>query len=100
MTQQLVRRTAKDMCGAFYEENRSEQFRKNWPNQRDYIGYNWPSFVEIARGVLASMLADKSTSQHQRDEIYAAIVEDRRRSLQNERQAERRFWPQRMKEVE
>jgi hypothetical protein len=79
----MVRRTAKDIAGAFYEENRSERFRKFWPDQKEYIARNWPDFVEEARGALAGLLADKGTAEHIKEEIYEALQEDNRRQMQH-----------------
>lgn len=75
----LVRRTAKELCAAFYEADRSERFRKFWPDIKQYIARNWPEFVDPARGVLASMLGRSDVSEHVKKEIYEALQEDHER---------------------
>lgn len=81
MTIRLVRQTAKDICGAHYELDRSTRFRQFWPNQRDYIRYNWPHFVEAARATLARMLGNPMVPQYQKDEIAEALIEDAHRPV-------------------
>ena len=81
MTVMLVRRTAKDIAGAFYEQNRTDRFRKFWPDQDQYIARNWPDFVEEARSTLAGLLGQKTTSEHLKREIFDALQEDNERQL-------------------
>lgn len=80
MTVMLIRKTAKDLAGAFYEEDHSERFRKMWPDVRQFIGRNWPDFVVMARTVLVDMLRRKDVSQDHKDTIFEALQEDARRS--------------------
>lgn len=81
MTVQLIRLTAKDLAGAFYEEDRSDRFRKLWPDVRQFTARNWPNFVPMARAILTGMLDPHSnTVQSLKDEIYEALIEDHRRS--------------------
>lgn len=79
MSVMLFRKLAKDMAGAFYEENRSPRFRKLWPDQRQFIARSWPGFLDQAEATLIQMLNDPSTPQYTKDEIYEAILEQRKR---------------------
>lgn len=73
----LIRRTAKEMAGVFYDEQRTEEFRKTFPKQRDYVRLCWPDFVKVAREVLISMLSPTSgISEHMRMEIYSKVIGD------------------------
>lgn len=79
MTVQLVRMAAKEIAGAYYDLERSPQFRKNFPDQRLYVRLRWPHFVEEARKQLSGMLGNSMTPDHQKREIYEALIEDKRR---------------------
>ncbi len=67
----LMRRTAEDLAGAFHDEqledarfstddptrHRSQHFRAHWGrNSRLYVRLNWPTFVPMAKEILARML--------------------------------------------
>lgn len=80
MTVQLIRQTAKELAGAFYEEDHSDRFRKFWPTAKSFIGRCWPNFVTMARTLLTSMLTRNDVPQHQKDDIYDALIEDQRRA--------------------
>lgn len=91
MTVMLVRRTAKEIAAAWYElPARSDRFREFWPDIRQFVARNWPTFVEDvvgpegsmmkgARSVLTDMLTNPSVAQHVKDEIFAALKEDHER---------------------
>jgi len=81
MTVSLVRKTAKELAGAFYEDNHSDRFRKFWPSQKVFIARNWPSFVEIARVTLTELLRCDGTPEYQKTEIYEALCEDNERQI-------------------
>ena len=81
MTVSLVRKTAKELAGAFYEDDHSDRFRKLWPSQKTFIARNWPSFVEIARVALTELLHREGTPEYQKIEIYEALCEDNERQI-------------------
>ncbi len=90
MTHILIRRTAKDLAGAFHDSERSPMFRRAFPTPRDFIGGfahrrdgriekqepGWWHFVDMAKETLAKLLHDKSVSQHEKDRIYDALLEN------------------------
>jgi hypothetical protein len=80
MTVMMVRRTAKDLCGAFYEMNRTDRFRKFWPDQKQYIARNWPDFVEEARTSLAGLLGQSTTPDYLKRQIFEALEDDNERT--------------------
>jgi len=83
MTVQLIRRTAKELAGADYEDGpHSDRFRKFWPDVKQFIGRNWPTYVPMARTILTNMLTRPDVSEDQKHEIYEALLEDRQRSEQ------------------
>lgn len=73
----LLRETAKEMCGAFYEAcERSPRFRRDAPPIRQFIRVHWPKYVAQARLTLAVMLRSRGRSQAEKDEIYDALLGD------------------------
>lgn len=83
MTEQTIRMTAKELAGAYYEDDHSERFRKLWPNVRTFIGRNWPTFVPMAREILVAQLGDKNTPIPMKDAIFKALQEDNSRQLRS-----------------
>lgn len=61
MTAKLIRETAKELAGAYWEDNHTERFRKFWPSVETFIGRNWPSFGELAMTILTDMLRRKES---------------------------------------
>lgn len=79
MTAKLIRETAKELAGAYYEENaRSERFRHFWPNVKTFIARNWPSFGELAMTILTDMLRRKESEvpETMKAAIYEALQEN------------------------
>lgn len=72
----LLRRTAKEMAGVFYDGNRSAAFRALFPSQRLYVREHWPEFVKQARDTLLEMLNSPTTSEHFKRAIYDAVTGD------------------------
>lgn len=87
MVDRLVMRTAKELAGAFYDNQdvlkqdvaqRSERFRKEAPDARTFRRIQWPRFVPAARQILAKMLNEPGRSQADKDKIYDALLNDRK----------------------
>ena len=92
MTEKTIKDVAKELAGAFYEDNRSDAFRKTFPTLKAYMRGQWhqPSgeiiinkpgwmyHIELARKVLGSMLSkpDAQVSQVMKDRIYDALLEE------------------------
>lgn len=82
----LVKHTAKEMAGAFYDGQdmfrdgrmtRSQLFRIKAGSQSQFVNTYWKDFVVLARGQLAQMLAEPGRSQSDKDAIYDALLEER-----------------------
>lgn len=87
MVATLVRRTAKELAAAFYDNEdvfrdgrhmRTERFRSMVGTQREFKNEYWTDFVPLARKILAHMLNESGRPQSQKDEIYDALLKDRR----------------------
>ena len=86
MASRLVIKTAKEMCGAFYDNqdvfkvnkaSRSDRFRKEAGPQNDFIQMNWPHFVAPARVILTKILEEPGRRQNEKDAIFDALLQDR-----------------------
>lgn len=73
-----VRRIAKEMAGAAYENfAKNDQFYKTFPNQNKFIARHWKNFIGIARNTLLYMLGNPSYSDVMKADIYEIYVKDR-----------------------
>lgn len=76
MTVMLVRRTAKELAGIYYDGERSPAFRQNFPSQRDYVARRWVHFIKPAREQLVDLLTQPHITTYMKDKIRDALVED------------------------
>lgn len=86
MTSKLVKKTAKELAGAFYDGEdalrdgrvgRTTTFREAGMTQAQFIREFWPDFVKIARKTLAHILTLPGTSEAEKNQIYDALLEER-----------------------
>ncbi|UIY28708.1 hypothetical protein LZK73_18430 [Neorhizobium galegae] len=77
---ELVRHTAKEVAGAFYDMNRTERFRQQAGTQRRFVRQCWKDHVQTAVDLLTSLLALPGTSDHEKAAIYDALTEFTERS--------------------
>lgn len=81
MTTQMIRMTAKDIAGAFYEgHQRSLRFRIENPDQDKFVAEHWPHYVQAAKGALTELMLRPDTPQHQKDAIEDELIEHFNRS--------------------
>lgn len=76
----LIKHTAKEIAGAFYDMNRTDQFRAMAGNQRQFVRRYWTDHVPVAIQCLTGVLALPGTSEHEKLEIYDALTEFQERS--------------------
>jgi len=86
MTSKLVKKTAKELAGAFYQGEdalhdgrigRTDTFRSSGISERQFVNEYWPDFVKMARKILAHMIQEPGRTDMERDEIYDALLEER-----------------------
>ena len=65
---------AREIAGEFYDMNRSEKFRINWPDQDQFAASEWRTFVEAARLMLTEKLTDDKVSIPEKDKISHALI--------------------------
>ena len=90
MTEKTIKDMARELAGAFYEDNRSEAFRKTFPTLKSYMRGQWHTpegdiiinkpgwmyHIDLARKLLVVMLGDHRVSEHMKERIYDALIED------------------------
>jgi hypothetical protein len=94
MTVQIIRRTAKEFAGAFYEQNtRTPAFRRAYPTLKDFMTGRahardgsirpqmpgWMHFVDAAKHQLTLLLTQEGVHEHIKTPIYEALVEQAKR---------------------
>lgn len=96
MTVQMIREMARELAGAFYEDNRTPGFRQTFQTLKSYMRGQWhkpngeifitkPGWtyhVDLAIKVLGTMLAkpDVVVSPHLKEKIAAALIENHSRA--------------------
>ncbi len=77
MVHVLVRKTAQEMAGAYYENAAHDnQFYAYYPSQKFFIDYEWHRFIELAKQTLTTMLSNPATSEAYKQDIYHALLLD------------------------
>lgn len=81
MIHKLVKKTAQEMAGAFYEwqatsGKRANDFYKNYPDIHAFVRCDWRNFVRVAKEVLTSMLTDPTVTEIEKTDIYEALIND------------------------
>jgi hypothetical protein len=72
---ELIKKTAKEIAGCFYDGNRSEQFRQGAGTQDHFVKRQWKHYVPAAVTNLAELLALPGFPEDQKLVIYEAITE-------------------------
>lgn len=71
---ELIKKTAKEIAGAFYDMNRTERFRKSVGSQDNFVRRHWKDHVPVAIENLGALLGMSGVPQDQKDAIYEAIT--------------------------
>src|ERR1035437_5144054 len=81
MVHRLVKKTAQELAGAFYEwqafrKAYGDDFYKNYPNVEAFMKRDWPNFVRVAKEALTTQLTDPTVSETEKQDIYDALIND------------------------
>jgi hypothetical protein len=87
---QLIKHTAKEIAGAFYDMNRTERFRQQAGTQRRFVRQHWKDHVEVAVEALVGVLSLPGTSDHEKNAIYDALTEFNERATERTPELSRR----------
>lgn len=71
----LIRKTAEEIAGAFYEGNRSERFRAGAGSPKNYIRRHWKDHISDTIRCMAALLGQPGFPEHEKERIHEAIVE-------------------------
>lgn len=83
-----IKKTAKALCGEFYEMTRTPEFRainqdqkfRRPIHQREFIRDHWHHYVEAAIGCMCDLLKQPGFPQDQKDQIEDSLIEFNRRA--------------------
>jgi len=70
----LIRKTAEEFCGVFYDGPRTAKFRHIGVSQKAFVRRHWGEYVPQAVEVLSSMLGMEGVPDNQKTEIYDALI--------------------------
>lgn len=70
----LIRNTAEEIAGAFYDMNRTDRFRQQAGTQRQFVRQHWKDHIPVTLEVLSSLLAEPGRSEAEKEEIYDALI--------------------------
>lgn len=76
----LIRKTAEEVAGAFYDMNRTDKFRQYAGTQRRFVRQCWKDHLGTAIELLSALLGENGRSEHEKAAIYDALIEFRERS--------------------
>lgn len=81
MVHYLVKKTAQELAGAFYEWQAGQKrygndFYKLYPNVEKFMDRDWKNFVRAAKECLTKQLADPFVSEIEKADIYEALIND------------------------
>jgi hypothetical protein len=76
----LIKNTAQEIAGAFYDANRTERFRQQAGSQDDFVRRHWKNHIDHAVEALSMVLGQPGTPEDQKEAVYDAICEYRERS--------------------
>lgn len=81
MVHKLVKKTAQELAGAFYEwqaghSRYGDDFYSKYPNVRAFMERDWPNFVRAAKEAMTDQLKDVAVSPMEKEQIYEALLND------------------------
>jgi hypothetical protein len=79
----LIKKTAKEIAGTFYDMNRTDQFRAEAGSQDHFVKRHWKSHVGVAIECLGGVLGLPGTPDDQKETIHAAILEFHERATRH-----------------
>lgn len=70
----LIRKTAEEFCGEFYDGPRTDKFRHIGITQKAFVRRYWTNYVSSAVAVLSQMLGMDGFDEDEKAKIYDALV--------------------------
>lgn len=69
---EMLIKHARQLAGKFHQLNRSEKFRRNWPDEYLYAEHEWRSHVEATLQVYAQGMSDPRVRDYDRRRMFLA----------------------------
>jgi hypothetical protein len=63
---------ARELAGQFHEQDRSEKFRANWPDEYKFARANWKSFIQAVIQAYATLMGQTSVPDVDKHRMYVA----------------------------
>ena len=81
MVHVLVKRTAEELAGAYYEhaasnDRHGDEFYRAFPNQKKFIKAEWANFIYYAKQVMTQMLCNPMTNDAYKIDLHEALTLD------------------------
>lgn len=72
---ELIKKTAQEIAGCFYDQNRTDQFRAEAGSQDHFVKRHWKSHIGLAIESLAGLLGNRGIPEDQKELVHEAILE-------------------------
>lgn len=71
----IIEKTALELAATWYEIGRGQGMTSRYKNAREYAKNNFKTFIPKAVEILTEMLGKPNVSEHEKQEIYIALLE-------------------------
>jgi hypothetical protein len=88
----LIRKTAEEIAGCFYELSRTDRFRTEAGSQKQFIRRHWKDHLGNAVQSLAGLLGQPGVPEDQKMQIHEAILELHERAKPGTPKLSMRNW--------
>ena len=88
----LIRKTAEEIAGCFYELSRTDRFRAEAGSQKQFIHRHWKDHLGNAVQSLAGLLGQPGFPEDQKLKIHDALIEFHERAKPGTPQLSTRNW--------
>jgi hypothetical protein len=88
----LIRKTAEEIAGTFYELSRTDRFRAEAGSQKQFIRRHWKDHLGNAVQSLAGLLGQPGFPEDQKLKIHDALIEFHERAKPGTPQLSMRNW--------
>jgi len=88
----LIRKTAEEIAGCFYELSRTDRFRTEAGSQKQFIRRHWKDHLGNAVQSLAGLLGQPGFPEDQKLKIHDALIEFHERAKPGTPQLSTRNW--------
>lgn len=73
----MLYKLAYRMAGEMHGMDRSEKFRKNWPNEYVYAESEWKTYIGAARKMFLELISKETTPEYEKKRMFHALLLER-----------------------